>query len=72
MAASDRLRPTMLQEDIVKTTCSRDCYDACGLAVYKESGVITKVLGDPDHAISLGKGVNSGPTLIGAMTLATV
>ena len=45
----------MLQEDIVKTTCSRDCYDACGLAVYKESGVITKVLGDPDHAISRGK-----------------
>ena len=45
----------MLQEDIVKTTCPRDCYDACGLAVYKESGVITKVLGDPDHAISRGK-----------------
>jgi anaerobic selenocysteine-containing dehydrogenase len=45
----------MLQEDIVKTTCSRDCYDACGLAVYKESGVITNVLGDPDHAISRGK-----------------
>ena len=44
-----------MQEDIVKTTCSRDCYDACGLAVYKESGVITKVLGDPDHAISRGK-----------------
>jgi anaerobic selenocysteine-containing dehydrogenase len=45
----------MLQEDVVKTTCPRDCYDACGLAVYKESGVITKVLGDPDHAISRGK-----------------
>jgi anaerobic selenocysteine-containing dehydrogenase len=45
----------MLQEDIVKTTCSRDCYDACGLAVYKENGVITKVLGDPGHAISRGK-----------------
>jgi anaerobic selenocysteine-containing dehydrogenase len=40
----------MLQEDVVKTTCSRDCYDACGLAVF-----ITKVLGDPDHAISRGK-----------------
>jgi anaerobic selenocysteine-containing dehydrogenase len=45
----------MLQEDVVKTTCSRDCYDACGLAVYKENGIITKVLGDPDHAISRGK-----------------
>ena len=45
----------MLQEDIVKTTCPRDCYDACGLAVYKENGVITKVLGDPGHPISRGK-----------------
>src|SRR5262245_65696527 len=45
----------MLQEEIVKTTCSRDCYDACGLAVYKENEVITKVLGDPAHAISRGK-----------------
>ena len=45
----------MLEEEIVKTTCPRDCYDACGIAVYKEDGVITKVLGDPDHAISRGK-----------------
>ena len=45
----------MLQEDVVKTTCSRDCYDACGLAVYKENGIITKVLGNPDHAISRGR-----------------
>jgi anaerobic selenocysteine-containing dehydrogenase len=45
----------MPAEDVVKTTCSRDCYDACGIAVFKEGGVITKVLGDPDHAISRGK-----------------
>ncbi|MGB6949985.1 MAG: molybdopterin-dependent oxidoreductase [Methyloceanibacter sp.] len=45
----------MLEADFVKTTCPRDCYDACGLAVYTEDGVITKVLGDPDHAISRGK-----------------
>ncbi|MGB2930943.1 MAG: hypothetical protein WBB88_01080, partial [Methyloceanibacter sp.] len=45
----------MLEAEFVKTTCPRDCYDACGLAVYTEKGVITKVLGDPDHAISRGK-----------------
>jgi anaerobic selenocysteine-containing dehydrogenase len=45
----------MLDEVVVKTTCARDCYDACGIAVYKRDGAITKVLGDPDHAISRGK-----------------
>jgi anaerobic selenocysteine-containing dehydrogenase len=45
----------LLKEDVVKTTCARDCYDACGIAVHKEDGVITKVLGDPDHAVSRGK-----------------
>jgi anaerobic selenocysteine-containing dehydrogenase len=44
-----------MTEEIVKSTCPRDCYDACGLAVYREDGVITKVLGDPDHPISRGK-----------------
>ena len=45
----------MAEEDVVKTTCARDCYDACGIAVYSKDGVVTKVLGDPDHAISRGK-----------------
>lgn len=45
----------MLGEHVVKTTCTRDCYDACGIAAYTKDGVITKVLGDPDHAISCGK-----------------
>ena len=45
----------MLDEVVVKTTCARDCYDACGIAVYKRDGAVTKVLGDPDHAISRGK-----------------
>ena len=44
-----------MPEEVVKTTCARDCYDACGIAVFREDGVITKVLGDPDHAISRGK-----------------
>lgn len=40
--------------DIVKTTCPRDCYDACGIAVVRRNGAIAKVLGDPDHPISRG------------------
>lgn len=40
--------------DIVKTTCPRDCYDACGIAVIRKNGAIAKVLGDPDHGISRG------------------
>lgn len=40
--------------EIVKTTCPRDCYDACGIAVAKRGGKIWKVLGDPSHAISRG------------------
>src|SRR6266508_4107496 len=48
-------RELTMPEEIIKTTCARDCYDACGIAVFKEDGVITKVLGDPDHAISRGK-----------------
>jgi anaerobic selenocysteine-containing dehydrogenase len=39
---------------IVKTTCPRDCYDACGIAVVTQNGAIAKVLGDPEHAISQG------------------
>ncbi|MDB5620385.1 molybdopterin-dependent oxidoreductase [Tardiphaga sp.] len=42
-------------QDIVKTTCPRDCYDACGIAVVRKDGKIAKVLGDPDHAVSEGR-----------------
>jgi anaerobic selenocysteine-containing dehydrogenase len=45
----------MPNDVVIKTTCARDCYDACGIAVHKENGAITKILGDPDHAISRGK-----------------
>lgn len=43
----------MIREKI-KTTCPRDCYDACGITVVKTGGKITKILGDPDHAVSRG------------------
>ena len=38
----------------IRTTCPRDCYDACGIAVIKRDGKITKVLGDPEHNVSCG------------------
>jgi anaerobic selenocysteine-containing dehydrogenase len=39
---------------IIRTTCPRDCYDACGIVVTKRNGMIKKVLGDADHAVSRG------------------
>ncbi len=40
--------------EIIRTTCPRDCYDACGIVVTKRGGVITKVLGDAEHEVSRG------------------
>lgn len=44
----------MTAMETVKTTCPRDCYDACGITVTKRNGVIANVLGDKDHPISRG------------------
>ena len=44
----------MSGREIVKTTCPRDCYDGCGIAVVKRDGRIARVLGDPDHPVSRG------------------
>jgi hypothetical protein len=41
----------MSEDVIVKSTCARDCCDACGIAVYTHDGAITKVLGDPDYPV---------------------
>lgn len=38
----------------IRTTCPRDCYDACGIVAIKRDGVVTKLLGDPHHAVSRG------------------
>ena len=53
----------VLTEEIVRTTCPRDCYDACGIHVVKQGGVILKVMGDPKHPHNRG-------TLCGKCTLA--
>lgn len=41
--------------ETVRTTCPRDCYDACGVLVALEGGSIKHVRGDPDHHVSRGK-----------------
>jgi len=35
--------------DVIKTTCTRDCSDACGIVCTVQNGIITKHSGDPDH-----------------------
>jgi anaerobic selenocysteine-containing dehydrogenase len=40
---------------IVRTTCPRDCYDACGIVVTFRDGEISQVRGDPQHPVSRGK-----------------
>lgn len=39
---------------LIRTTCPRDCYDACGIVVVKRGESVTRVLGDPDHHVSQG------------------
>jgi len=42
-------------EEIVRTTCPRDCYDTCGVNVHKRNGAIDSVRGDPAHFVSQGQ-----------------
>ena len=41
--------------EIILTTCPRDCYDSCGVAVRVRDGVIDQVRGDPNHPMSHGR-----------------
>ena len=41
-------------EQVIRTTCPRDCYDTCGVAVHVLNGAIESVRGDPDHFVSHG------------------
>lgn len=43
-----------MERQLLKTTCPRDCYDACGIVVVKREGRVTKVLGDPEHPVARG------------------
>jgi anaerobic selenocysteine-containing dehydrogenase len=42
------------QREVVRTTCPRDCYDACGIHVVKRNGAIFQVRGDPSHPVARG------------------
>lgn len=37
-----------------RTTCNRDCPDACGIVARVEDGRVTKLSGDPSHPITRG------------------
>ncbi|MGH7907518.1 MAG: molybdopterin-dependent oxidoreductase, partial [Candidatus Binataceae bacterium] len=41
--------------NVVRTTCPRDCYDTCGVLVTIRDGAIDSVRGDPGHFVSHGK-----------------
>jgi anaerobic selenocysteine-containing dehydrogenase len=43
------------RREVVLTTCPRDCFDTCGIAVVKRNGVVAHVRGDPHHPVSRGK-----------------
>ena len=42
------------RDDVVLTTCPRDCYDTCGILVHRRDGLVTAVRGNPTHAVSRG------------------
>lgn len=43
-----------MSDSAIRTTCPRDCYDACGITVARRDGAIRAVLGDRDHPVSRG------------------
>src|ERR1700759_3928403 len=45
----------MATQTFVKTTCPRDCYDACGVLVKMANDGGISIVGDPDHDMSRGK-----------------
>ncbi|MGD0492092.1 MAG: molybdopterin-dependent oxidoreductase [Steroidobacteraceae bacterium] len=42
------------REEVLSTTCPRDCYDSCGITVIKRDGAVVAVRGDPNHPVSRG------------------
>jgi len=61
---SPDMTPARPEKSVIRTTCPRDCYDACGIAVLKSGGEITKVLGDPASGATNPRG---SPHRSGAM-----
>jgi anaerobic selenocysteine-containing dehydrogenase len=46
---------TLPVDRVVRTTCPRDCYDACGVLVVMRDGEVRHVRGDPGHHVSRGR-----------------
>jgi len=44
----------MLDGMRIKTTCNRDCPDACGIVAAVDNGRVTRIQGDPDHPVTRG------------------
>jgi anaerobic selenocysteine-containing dehydrogenase len=42
-------------DEVILTTCPRDCYDACGVAVVKRDGRVRHIRGDRLHPVSRGR-----------------
>lgn len=42
------------REEVIITTCPRDCYDSCGMIAIKRDGVVAAVRGNPAHPVSRG------------------
>lgn len=40
--------------DRIRTSCTRDCPDACGIVATVEDGRVTRIEGDPDHPVTRG------------------
>jgi anaerobic selenocysteine-containing dehydrogenase len=41
-------------KELRKTTCNRDCPDACSIVATVEDGRVTRLQGDPDHPVTRG------------------
>jgi anaerobic selenocysteine-containing dehydrogenase len=43
-----------MAQHTARTTCNRDCPDACGIVASLDDGVVTKLDGDPEHPVTKG------------------
>ncbi|MFC3229843.1 molybdopterin-dependent oxidoreductase [Marinibaculum pumilum] len=51
---SGTIKAGTISDGSIRTTCPRDCYDACGIRVLREDGAVRHVVGDRDHPVSRG------------------
>src|SRR5277367_3643393 len=56
MVRIERMSPLPAELETRKTTCNRDCPDACGILVDvdRATGKAVRLRGDPDHPVTQG------------------